>query len=946
MSEDKKIGIRKWKKLSEDPNIPIEVKANRYTLYCLNYALIALIFVWILNICNVFIVDQKLMLITTLLALIFLLLPNVVCLFAGTEGSWVKYLILFSISTATAIYGVGLSYHAILLFLLPIAFSAQYQSRRVMLVTYVYVLLTMLISVVCSFWLGLCDMNMLFLSAFRTEHYADFATGAISNLSLNPNPGLTVPLFFFIPRAIILLIFIPIFTKIVDMSAENALMMDNLRRFSEVDRPTRFYNKNKFETMIANYYPSVEKVGVIFWDLNNLKVINDTYGHTQGDIVISTFAGCVSELVVNMRQVFRIGGDEFVMMLEDPEEGEIQDVVREVRERIDQYNSTSRIHISAAVGWAEGFGSEVSDVIDKADQNMYTDKGLKKITEVPKDLQDTLLSDRLFEGLASVSDNLYIYLCDMRTNISRWSASAVEYFDMPGEFMKDAGEIWLHKIHPEDRKSYEDDIERVFSGQGVYHKCEYRAVNRYGEYVWLECRGNVIYDEVRQSRYFTGIMVRMDNRNKYDPLTKLKTLVEFNNYRFDAGSGSLLLIGLDDFRKVVNNFGYAYGNTVLAEFSQRLLQFCGNDRIPFRMEGDEFLVLSPGASEEDTIKLFKSLQFLGHGVGKEGGQLINVRFSCGAVLFPDNGTDREELIGNLEHSLELAKSKHRGDLVFFHEDIAIIHQRTHLIKERISKVAREGFEGFSLHFQPIVRSRDHKVVSCEALLRCNDLEKQGIYIGDVINHLEKSGQILEIGRWVTEQVFMRAHMWQRKYPGLDVGFNVSAVQLQNPGFVNWLIRTSRDFEVDPTHITIEITESSRIEDYYTTAEYLNQLREHGFKISLDDFGIAYSTLVLIKALPADSVKIDHTFVLNLHRESNRKDLVIVEAVIDLCRKLNINVVAEGVENAEILRILEQYPIAYFQGFYFSQPLREEEFMKQLDETFTAERNQNGGKPSS
>ena len=217
---------------------------------------------------------------------------------------------------------------------------------------------------------------------------------------------------------------------------------------------------------------------------------------------------------------------------------------------------------------------------------------------------NSILDNDLFQALSTTSHHVYIYACDMKKDLSRWSENAVDYFDMPGEYMTNAGSIWLKRIHPDDRERYTRDLEQVFSGRNTHHKCEYRALNRHGEYVWLECRGTLILDGEQKPKLFAGLMTRLDAKNKYDPLTNLKTIYAFNNCDFTGKPGSLLLIDLDHFREIINKFGYSFGDNVLYRFSRKLELLCGPDRDVYRLEGDEFIILSPGGTAKDTEALF------------------------------------------------------------------------------------------------------------------------------------------------------------------------------------------------------------------------------------------------------------------------------------------------------------------------------------------------------
>lgn len=918
--------------------LKLEAKTNMNMLRWLDNAILVLIVLWFLDVFGVFKIDKVLYSAMTVSCTMVLFVPRIIGNIFGLGRPWMKYLTLVSFVTAVTLAGTVVTYHAVIVFTLPLVLAGQYRSKRVLYITCALTILGMFISTICGYYWGVCDANMLLLTKYTTSYYLqEFADGTLGSVTLNASPFATLSLFFVLPRAIMILCFVPVIRSVAKERAENAVRITFLQQEGEVDKSTRFYNKSKFQQMVAGYYSQIDRVGTIFFDINNLKVINDTYGHSQGDFIIATLANCMLVLADERRKNYRIGGDEFVMMIESPQEGEIDEILSKLQQLIDDSNETSRIPLSVAFGHAEGKGSEIRALIERADAEMYHKKRQRgDRADALSAPAVNLLGDRLFDAIASVSDHVYVFMCDMGTQMSRWSSSAVEYFDLPNEYMKNAGEIWIDRIHPDDRAAYREDIEKVFSGKARRHACEYRARNKSGEYVWLECRGCVVYDELRQTQFFAGIITRLDAKNKYDPLTKMCAYFGNSSEVYDKGFGSLLLIGLDDFRKVVNNFGYAFGDTVLTEFATRLMHYCGATRKPYRLEGDEFLIDSPNESREGTVRMFEELKQLGIALGKESGHPVNLQFSGGAVLYPENGTKRSDLIGCLEHSLESAKNNKRGELAFFSNDLARSHMRELMVKQVVTHSIRNDFEGFTLFFQPLVSSDDYKTVSCEALLRYKDWTQNGINIGDVVRIMEENGDIIPVGKWVICEAFRKAQKWQKEFPDLNVSLNVSMIQFREEGFVEYIIQKAEEFAIDPHRITIELTESSDVDDLQSMGEYLRRLREFGFKIALDDFGIAYSTLLILKALPTDIVKIDHNFVLHLNKQGNETDLAIIEAVIGLCKNLNIEVVAEGVENQEILDILKKYPITRFQGYHFNRPMPEENFEEVLRKEETEE----------
>ena len=165
----------------------------------------------------------------------------------------------------------------------------------------------------------------------------------------------------------------------------------------------------------------------------------------------------------------------------------------------------------------------------------------------------TILDNALFTAFSEASEQVYIYVCDVKQDLSHWSKNAVTFFGLPGEYMENAAELWMAKIHPDDRGRYLKDIQDVFTGVKTHHSCEYRARSQAGDYVWLECRGTMMKNEQGEPWLFAGMMTRLDARNKIDPLTGLPTMREFAALDFACAHGVVMVVGFDGFREVINN---------------------------------------------------------------------------------------------------------------------------------------------------------------------------------------------------------------------------------------------------------------------------------------------------------------------------------------------------------------------------------------------------------
>ena len=541
-----------------------------------------------------------------------------------------------------------------------------------------------------------------------------------------------------------------------------------------------------------------------------------------------------------------------------------------------------------------------------------------------------IFNNQLFEAFASASDNVYIYVCDMKTDISRWSKASVEYFALDGEYIKNAAQVWAEHIHPDDLDVYTEDITSVFSGKKRTHDCQYRARNFMGEYVWVECKGSVIRDDEGTPIIFAGLMTRIDGQSKYDSLTGLLTTHELHHFDFSTQSGAALLVGIDGFRRVIGNYGYNTGDEILIEFSRKIKELCDKAWKVFRFSGDEFLIVAFETDKEEIAEFYGRVRQAADLIELKSGQKIGMSVSAGGVVFPDDADTREILINKLEHSLEYAKNNHRGTLVFFSDEIAKKHERALALREDLKQCIKNDFKGFELYFQPFVKPGTHIISGCECLLRWKGEKVQDSYPMEFIKVLEDYGGIREVGFWVMEQAIKQQVEWREKYGNLCVSFNVSYQQFMDDDFEERLDLYADKYGVKPEYMIIELTESCQVDNPQELSALFDRLRGRGFKVALDDFGTAYASLEMLKCLHVDYIKIEHSFVRELSEPGHDIDYVIIDNLLKMCESLGYDSIIEGVENRKVADIVGKMDATLLQGYYYSRPVCRDDFEKLLE----------------
>ena len=351
-----------------------EAAANRFTLKCQLISLLLLVAMWVLNQLNVFIIDKQIMTTAMLTCYCIEAMTILCCGMFGYEKWWMKYVVLFFSVLMTTVAGIFLTYHVVLACVLPLLYSMQYRKRRMVYYTFCLTFFSMMAIVLIGYYKGICDANMIFLTTGNISQYVDSETQTIIFEEINNNPMVMLPLYYVLPRMIILSAMIPVMQHVVKTATKHAAVESELKRLSEIDEMSHLYNRNKYNQMLSEYFPKIEYVAVIFWDLNGLKKTNDTLGHEAGDYLITVFAKTIYNLSDTHRFTYRIGGDEFVLIIESPRVHEKEQVLAEWRQSMESMNMSSKIPISASVGYAEGKGSEIEELITKADQMMYAEK--------------------------------------------------------------------------------------------------------------------------------------------------------------------------------------------------------------------------------------------------------------------------------------------------------------------------------------------------------------------------------------------------------------------------------------------------------------------------------------------------------------------------------------------------------------------------------------------
>ncbi|MCG6967657.1 MAG: EAL domain-containing protein [Chromatiaceae bacterium] len=411
----------------------------------------------------------------------------------------------------------------------------------------------------------------------------------------------------------------------------------------------------------------------------------------------------------------------------------------------------------------------------------------------------------------------------------------------------------------------------------------------------------------------------------HDPLTNLYNRRRFQEI-FDRilslsvrykRTGALLFLDLDQFKFVNDLSGHQAGDALLLLVASTLRDAVRHSDILARLGGDEFALVLPEAGAEVAIYMANKLQ---HDLKQvdfaANGRPHKVSCSIGITLFPDHGSGLNDLLANADMAMYQAKEAGAGRWHLYSPDELAKELLASRAKwrERISQALID--DAFELHYQPIYDIRKKRVTRYETLVRMRDNVGRLVFPDNFIPIAEQSGQIHEIDRWVIRKAIARV----KENVGLSLSVNLSGRVLDDPSLLEWFHQELQHSGIDPANLIVEITETAAVANVQDAIAFMREIKALGCRFALDDFGSGFSSFAYLKQLPVDIVKVDGAFIQNL--ATSAEDQLFVKALTDVAKGLGKTTVAEFVENAETLRLLEKFGVDFAQGYHIGRPAPE------------------------
>lgn len=413
----------------------------------------------------------------------------------------------------------------------------------------------------------------------------------------------------------------------------------------------------------------------------------------------------------------------------------------------------------------------------------------------------------------------------------------------------------------------------------------------------------------------------------YDPLTQLPnrllllSRLEHSVARMVRQNlrGAVLMLDVDHFKLVNDSLGHTVGDELLCLVAQRLERRLRDADTFARLGGDEFVAVLEELHEPDDASVvgWDLVNLLKGGFTLASGQTLYLGGSVGISVFPDDGTEVDQLLRNADSALNQAKAVGRSTCCFYTQSL------TEAASERLVLEAdlRHGLEQqeFVLHYQPLIRLRDSAITGFEALVRWQRSDGELVSPARFIPPAEESGLIVPLGEWVLRTACRQMQQWLQQGHGLTtLAVNLSPRQFREPNLAHRVASILSETGLPAACLELEITESAIMEQGLAAQEKMAALKALGVRLAIDDFGTGYSSLAYLKRFPIDKLKIDQSFVRDIQRDL--ADTEIVVTIIALAHNLRLQVLAEGIETAEQLEFLKRNGCDAGQGFHFSRPV--------------------------
>ena len=528
--------------------------------------------------------------------------------------------------------------------------------------------------------------------------------------------------------------------------------------------------------------------------------------------------------------------------------------------------------------------------------------------------------------------NDYLFIYAVREDLYYISPKATKRFSIEKPEFTDALEEHAKFVYPEDLQMLMDDLAQLVAGVKTEHNLVYRWLDRNRKPVWINCRARIILDEDKKPQFLVGCINEIGTKPLADNVSGLLESIaikdKLNEFHKHSPNGFVLRVGIDDFKSINEKFGIEYGDYVLRGVAECIVDSVSEGQNVYRVVADEFMIMDMnGATEEEAQKLYRKIRNRVDKFIKMDNYKAVYTISGGIVL--GDSMDKmgyNEVMKISQFALTIAKNRGKNQTYCFDEADYEAFLREREVLEQLRKSVADGFRGFELFFQPIVRVGQKVPFMAESLLRFKTTDGEMISPVEFIPILEESGLIIPVGKWVIDRALSMCAECQKTNPDFKISVNLSYVQILKSDVCEEIEHWVEFYNLKPESLMVELTESGYVDDNSLAVKHMwARLREYGVMIALDDFGTGYSNFQLISSMVPNVVKLDRSFTSKALLNAFERQLM--DHIIQLVHSVDLKICVEGVETKAELDVIEKLSADCIQGYFYGRPCARREFLK-------------------
>lgn len=528
----------------------------------------------------------------------------------------------------------------------------------------------------------------------------------------------------------------------------------------------------------------------------------------------------------------------------------------------------------------------------------------------------------LVKQMASLAKKSYYSITNLKSGITWWSESTLEYFGLEQNYTAIGKEKTKRELHPDDVETFKYCFGRRVEGNDLDKSWEYRVKDG-DKYNRFNAMSRMISDNEGKPLLLITRFVNYGLSDEVDTVTGLRTEAvltrQLNEYISEGRRGALLKVNLDQFSHISVMYGAAFGDKVLNCVAQLLINIVHDNSNIYKLSGVKFVLALGDIPRKKLREIYEKIEDAMENNVEVEGKKIPLRISAGAVYIEPYMTDSNAVRSRLTYAVNHSRYEHHGELVIFNDEMGgKDNQHQFELIALIHQCATSDFDGFKLFYQPIADTKNGTIRGMEALIRW-EKEPYGIISpGIFMEWLEEDPCIFDLGNWILRTALNDIKKVRDELPGCFVNVNVSAAQLERREFRQSVMNILSETGARPEELCLELTERCRDLDVEFLKGEVDFFHSKGIKIALDDFGTGNSSLSLALELPFDELKVDMSFIRDI--KDKPQNQAMVQSIIDYAKRTKTETCIEGIENREVDDYIKKFGATWHQGYYYSKPV--------------------------